>query len=208
MNNPMFAFSDCDEIPIGSNSKAICSLVNSIPLTNTPFLAPYVPVNTLLAEQAIILAKLKITDTLADLGCGDARILVHALNHKLIQKSIAVELDPLLCDYIRKTHKNLIQSEKLILIQNDFIEIDLLNLNINVMILYLLPNALLKLSAKLKQWISQGINRRIVCISFQIHAWIHVKCHQVTDKLDSFMAGASESAQWLYYYDRSSLLEN
>jgi hypothetical protein len=201
----MLPFANCDEIPIGKESTTIYTLVNSMPLTNTSFLAPYVPVNTHVATEAILLSNLKYTDILADLGCGDARILFQALEKRLVKKCIAVELDPILCDSIRKSHMQLIHSKKLILIESDFIQIDLLTLHIDVMILYLLPNALIKLSSKLKEWISDGIDRRIVCISFQIDNWNHVKCKAVTDKLDSFMAGARESAQWLYYYDKSSI---
>lgn len=201
----MLPFSECDEIPVGNQSQNLSTLVNSKPLTGTKFLAPFVPANPQVVREAIAFSSATEEDIVADLGCGDGRILLACIEHG-VKKCIAVELDPVLCESIRSDHSHLIQSENLVLIESDFMTVDILSLKITIIILYLLPDALMKLSTKLKQWINQSPERRIVCITFSIHGWKATKGKQVFPSTSSsFTPGAQGAGVWIYYYDASSI---
>ena len=107
-------FADTEELPqdIPSPDNPIpFTIVNSKPLEQGDFLAPYVPVNPTVAEEALKFAKVTLKDVLADLGCGDARILIKSLE-TIGNKCVAVELDPYLIEYIQQTHAHWIQQEK------------------------------------------------------------------------------------------------
>jgi Ribosomal RNA adenine dimethylase len=201
----MLPFADCD-LPATTETKstAIQTLVNSMPLENTPFLAPYVPVNHVVAAEAIKFVQLNSTDIVADLGCGDARILVKAA--EIAHSCIAVELDPWLCTYIRENHDDLLQSKKMTLIEADFLSVDLDSLGVTCLILYLLPGALHKLRTLLAEWIVKDERRRIVCITYSIEGWEAIRGMQVEiPPSSSFMGGTNGIAQWLYYYDCNSI---
>ena len=118
---------------------------------------------------------------LVDLGCGDAGILVAALDY-LPLKCIGVELDPVLVEHINQSHHELIQNGKLCILCKDMftvnhsVELD----KSTIMILYLLPRGLELLRPILHSWLAANPNeRRIVTITYSIPEWETVDERQV-----------------------------
>ena len=109
-----------------STHSAICvracvRAVNTMPLDDTAFVAPFVACTDKIARQAVELAGLRATDVVVDLGCGDGQILAEALNEFMTMNTagsgdgrgsgggsiFGVELDPFLyrhlCESLRSS---------------------------------------------------------------------------------------------------------
>ncbi len=61
--------------------------------TDAPDLAPYVPTPMVVVEKMLEMAKVKKTDILYDLGCGDGRIVITAAKKYGI-RGVGIDLDP------------------------------------------------------------------------------------------------------------------
>ena len=103
-----FAFSESEDLPNDIpelNNPIPKTIVNSKPLDDTPFVAPYVPCTDYMVENALDFAKIRNNiDVLVDLGCGDGRILKAALSNNRLNKPklcIGIELDPYLAEHAR-----------------------------------------------------------------------------------------------------------
>lgn len=171
-------FFESDEL-----SNDIPSLPNSIPFTNvnskplddTPFIAPFVACPIEIVNQALSFANVKKIDILVDLGCGDGRILKCALACG-IKKAIGVELDPYLVEFVRN---QLGMDDRVEIIESDMFEVDLLKLQASVMVLYLLPKGLENLKNMFLKWLGhiESSEKRIITIQYRIPNWepIHTK---------------------------------
>lgn len=185
------------------------TLVNSQPLDNTDFLAPYVPCSPEIADAATDMLNLNSSDILCDLGCGDGRCLKAAFQKQIKApfKSIGVELDPYLIKYCINTYKNLVSDGRLLIFEQDFLQFDLNEHGVTCLVLYLLPNALSTLEGKLARWIGADSNRRCVCITFPIPGWTAIKTENVLCESKSFGAGAGGIGQVIHLYDQSSVIK-
>ncbi|KAJ8322565.1 hypothetical protein O5D80_008669 [Batrachochytrium dendrobatidis] len=201
------------------------TLVNSRPLTNTPFVAPYVPVSRLVTSSALYFAGIGPTDILVDLGCGDGRILIDALcdsctpdndhieTHQIYPPAqcIGVELDPYLAAFIRKTNPSLISNNKLVIIEQDMFTVDLEAIKATVIVMYLLPAGLEKLKPLLSAWLSRSNvdtsqpTRRIVTIAYSIPGWQPTQVKQSNMSSNSFMGGAATPIHCLFRYEAVSI---
>ena len=122
-------------------------------------------------SEALILEKLKLLnlkdgELLYDLGCGDARALIHACSFAKVT-AIGYEVLP---EALEDAHANIKKAEltKQITIKNqDFYTADFSK--IDALILYLTRNALGHLSLKLENELKKGA--RIVTHDFDIPAW-------------------------------------
>jgi hypothetical protein len=180
--------------------------VNSRPLDALgPFIAPYVPCHRDVVVKSLSFAEVGPQDILVDLGCGDARILVSALESPVPPlRCIGVELDPVLAALVRKDQARWISEKeedcKLELLEKDMFTVDLVGLDATVLILYLLPAGLEKLKTNLSKWLiapSQK-KKRIVTITYSIPDWKPVEGLQVEIR-------DSVSAHWLFYYTADSI---
>ena len=159
--------------PITSEPLPPVTIVNSKPLEG-PFIAPFVPAPQAVIDAAFRFADLSATDILADLGCGDGRILVSALNYLPLKLCIGIELDPILVAHINQSQQLLIQSGKLMILCKDMFTIDqAVDLkDSTLLILYLLPRGLDLLKPILHIWLSANpIVRRIITITYSIPDW-------------------------------------
>lgn len=157
------------------------TIVNSKPLEG-PFIAPFVPAPNAVIQESFLFAQLSSKDVLVDLGCGDARILVAALNYLPLELCIGVELDPVLVSHINESHQDLIQDGKLSIISKDMFTVDhSVDLEgSTIMILYLLPKGLELLKPILHAWLAANSKiRRIVTITYSIPEWETVDGRQV-----------------------------
>ncbi|KAJ3217763.1 hypothetical protein HDU67_007318 [Dinochytrium kinnereticum] len=175
------------------------TLVNTIPLEGSDFIAPFVPCSDELAEVALRYIDTAPNDILVDLGCGDARILVKALsspNPPL--KCIGVELDPYLAEHIRTEISPNYPTEKLKIMEEDMFAVDLEGLGATALCLYLLPKGLGKLRERMIDWLKAGDalpegspRRRVVTIVYSIPLLQHIHSQQLNDKR-------------IFFYDSSS----
>lgn len=210
-------FTDSETLPTDDISSPLppLTLVNSRPLDALgPFIAPYVPCHRDVVHKSLSFAHVGPTDILVDLGCGDARILVSALESPARPlRCIGVELDPVLAALVRKDQARWISSEgekkgKLELLEKDMFSVDLVELNATVLILYLIPAGLEKLKANLSNWLiassqngGEPNKKRIVTITYSIPDWEPVEGLQVEIR-------DSVSAHWLFYYTTDSIVKS
>jgi hypothetical protein len=79
---------------------------------------------------------------------------------------VGVELDPYLAEFARKR-----LGESASIIECDMFSVDLNDLGASVLILYLLPLGLGKLSDMLRAWLDSADGRRVVTINYKIPGW-------------------------------------
>ncbi|KAJ3401090.1 hypothetical protein HDV05_000675 [Chytridiales sp. JEL 0842] len=149
------------------------TLVNSIPLDGSDFIAPFVPCTIEAAYEALVYANVNATDTLVDLGCGDARILTTSLTLPSPPATcIGVELDPHLCTHLRKTLPKTHPSAPIRILESNMFDVDLESLRASVVVLYLLPGGLERLKGLLGVWMRNGDGRRrVVTLGYEVPGW-------------------------------------
>ncbi|KAI9188629.1 uncharacterized protein BJ171DRAFT_520766 [Polychytrium aggregatum] len=140
------------------------TLVNSRPLDNTQFIAPYVPCSLQVVQAVLRFANIQSSDVLVDLGCGDGRILFAA--HESDRPpafSVGIELDPYLVKHAKEKALQLERQERIAFIEQDMFTVNLDQLELDsgqctatVLILYLLPTGLDKLKPQLHRWLNGG----------------------------------------------------
>jgi hypothetical protein len=185
-----------EEIPKAPQISILKTMVNSQPMENTPFIAPFVPVNIQVCRSAIDFAAVQKDDILVDLGCGDGRILVEA-SHR-VQRAIGIEYDELLVAHVKETHP------EIDIRHQDMFTVNLFELRATVLILYLLPQGLGKLRELLSPWLSSNSRYRCITIGYAIPEWKIVKEERVVAQ-GSFMGGQSSELQSIYWYDQTSI---
>ncbi len=129
-------------------------------------------------EEMLILAEVKQTDVVYDLGCGAGRIVVTA-SVRYGCRSVGIELDATLCEYARKNAATN-GVEDLVTIRQG----DVLTENIrsgDVVCLYLMPGLLAKLAPRLKALKS---GTRVVAHDKAIPGWKADKTKRVWSEID------------------------
>lgn len=145
--------------------------VNTRPLDGTAFVAPFVKCPKDVAIEALEFANISNRDTLLDLGCGDGSLLWAALEQearKQPQKVIGVELDEHL---FRACQNHKYKDKDVTLINSDMFQVNVLELNCSVMVLYLLPGGLNKLRAVFTEFLQHNPQNRIVTIQYAVPEW-------------------------------------
>ncbi|KAI9144767.1 hypothetical protein BKA69DRAFT_1122194 [Paraphysoderma sedebokerense] len=175
------------------------TIVNSRPLSDTEYIAPYVPCSNHIVQAALDFATVSAEDVLIDLGCGDGRILFAALLRDVAPKqTIGVELDPYLFNHcITQSSKSEYQSKQSWLNQ-DMFTVDLISLNCSVSILYLLPQGLDKLKPQLTAWLQNCPKNRVVTINYSIPDWEPVTGSHVKNE-------PGKTGMWLFLYNSQSI---
>lgn len=129
-------------------------------------LAPFVPSPPEVVERMLKLAEVKSGDTVYDLGCGDGRIPIMAVQ-KFEAKAGCVEMDDELFKKISDRVKELKLEDKIKLIHGDLLEVDLSPAT--VVTLYLLTDANEKVRPNLEKYLKKGA--RVVSHDFEIRGW-------------------------------------
>ncbi len=99
-------------------------------------------------EEMITLLKLTPQDVLADLGCGDGRILIAAVTMSGC-RAVGVEIDPKKADQARQNIEKAGLSAKITVITGDVLQFEPKQHGITVITAYLYPDLLEKLSQKI-----------------------------------------------------------
>mmetsp|Transcript_177 Transcript_177/g.151 ORF Transcript_177/g.151 Transcript_177/m.151 type:complete len:126 (+) Transcript_177:79-456(+) len=115
-------------------------------------------------REMFLAAKICDKDVIADLGCGDGRVLFEAVNIGC-KSAIGVELNHDLVLIGRERIEKLGLSEKIRILEDDFMNIDITEATI--IYLYLLPEAMDKLKPMLMRALN-GNARLLISAHFSI----------------------------------------
>eukprot|EP00127_Corallochytrium_limacisporum_P000471 Clim_evm27s13 gene=Clim_evmTU27s13 len=146
-------------------------------LSGKGYVAPYLPSSDELIELAFELAKIQDDDTVVDLGCGDARLLIRAVQ-RFGCKAIGYELDEVLVQVARR---NVVEAgddvfDSVQIVEEDLYCIDLQSSPVTVLILYLLPEALNALADRLKTWLESNPQKhRLITNGFPVASWTPIR---------------------------------
>jgi 16S rRNA A1518/A1519 N6-dimethyltransferase RsmA/KsgA/DIM1 with predicted DNA glycosylase/AP lyase activity len=92
------------------------------------------------------------------------------------KRVVGVELDPYLAAFARKR-----LGETGVIIECDMFTVNLDAMGATVLILYLLPMGLGKLSGILRSWLNADKTRRIITINYQIPEWTETDSRKLSE---------------------------
>jgi SAM-dependent methyltransferase len=137
-------------------------------------LAPYVPSPKEIIERMLESAEVKRGELVVDLGCGDGRILITAVQ-KFGAKAVGVELNPKLAKEATEMIAKLGLQNHAKVIRGDIFEADLSQAD--VVTLYLTTSSNEKLRPKLEQSLRPGA--RVVSHDYGIRGWNPIDVQEV-----------------------------
>lgn len=137
-------------------------------------LAPYVPSPQVIVERMLEAAQVKPGETVYDLGCGDGRVLITAVQ-KFKAKAVGIELSPRLVEQVRGTIQLNGMQNSVKVIEGNMLETDLSGAD--VVTLYLLTESNSKLRPQLERQLKPGA--RVISHDFEIKGWKPVRTDEV-----------------------------
>jgi SAM-dependent methyltransferase len=140
-----------------------------------PAAIPFVPSPLLVAKRMLEIAELQEGETLLDLGSGDGRILIAAIEWFGAKKAIGVEIREDLVRAARKEIRKKGLEDRVSVIQGDLFQVPIDETD--VVALYLTAQALNGLRPKLESQLKQGT--RIVCHDYEIKGWTPAKVEKL-----------------------------
>ncbi|MBL8242499.1 MAG: class I SAM-dependent methyltransferase [Bryobacterales bacterium] len=149
----------------------------SIPILAQPpgqRMAPYVPSPQEIIDRMLEVANAKQGDTVIDLGCGDGRILITAVQ-KFRAKAIGIEIDPKIASQASDTILKLGLQNKAKVVHADVFDADLSQAD--VVTLYLTTSFNEKLRPKFEKSLRPGT--RVVSHDYGIRGWNPVEVEEV-----------------------------
>jgi len=135
---------------------------------NPASVAPFVPSPPDVVRRMLEVAEVGPDDVLYDLGCGDGRILLMAVQEFKAMKAVGFDLNKVFCDNIMKKVVELHLQDRIQAINENFFLADLSPAT--VITLYLTTSGNEKLKPKLESEIKPGT--RIISHDFPIKGWI------------------------------------
>lgn len=129
-------------------------------------LAPYVASPQRVIDRMLELAAPKPSDVLFDLGCGDGRILIAAVQ-KFRVKAVGVEISEKLASTATENIHRAGLDEQAKVIQGDLLDVDLSKAD--VVTIYLMTQANEKLRPRLEKQLKPGA--RVVSIDYAVPGW-------------------------------------
>lgn len=161
-------------------TSSICSLValSAMTLAAQPMepqrLAPFVPSPAQIIERMLEAASVKPGEIVVDLGCGDGRILVTAVQ-KFGAKAVGVELNPKLAKEASEMIARLGLQSHARVVRGDIFGADLTQAD--VVTLYLTTGSNEKLRPKLESSLRPGA--RVVSHDYGVRGWNPVDVQEV-----------------------------
>ncbi|AFZ32267.1 Methyltransferase type 11 [Gloeocapsa sp. PCC 7428] len=128
---------------------------------------PYVPTPQEVVDQMLQLANVTSNDVLYDLGSGDGRIPITAVQKFGASRAYGIEINPELVQRARQNAETANVSDRVQIVQQDLFQTDLREAS--VVTLYLLPDINIKLRPKLLRELRPGT--RIVSHDFDMGEW-------------------------------------
>ena len=131
-----------------------------------PLDVPYVPTPPEVVAAMVKLAGVRAGDVVYDLGCGDGRIVIAAVQVKGV-RGVCVDLDPERIHESRQNAQIAGVADRIRFVQGDLFEVPIEGAT--VVMMYLLPQVNLRLRPRLLQELRPGT--RIVSHQFDMDDW-------------------------------------
>ena len=150
---------------------------SALPVMTQPVgqrMAPYVPSPQEVIDRMLEVAQARQGDTVVDLGCGDGRILITAVQ-KFKAKAIGIEIDPKIAAQASDTILKLGLQNKARVVRADVFDADLSQAD--VVTLYLTTSFNEKLRPKFEKSLRPGT--RVVSHDYGIRGWNPVEVEEV-----------------------------
>jgi cyclopropane fatty-acyl-phospholipid synthase-like methyltransferase len=128
--------------------------------------APFVQTHLDVARKMIDMSQIKSNEVLYDLGCGDGRLLILAVQNG-VAKATGIEYREDVIERARAEVKRLNLEDRITLIQADFFDVPISEAD--VVTLYLSPGANERLRPKLEAELKPGA--RVISHDFEIPGW-------------------------------------
>ena len=122
------------------------------------------------------MASVKAGETVFDLGCGDGRVLITAVQ-KFNAKAVGVEINDKLVERTKEKVANLGLQDKIRVIHGDLEQADLSGAD--VVVLYLMTGSNAKIRPKLEKALKPGA--RVVSYSYAMPDWKPVRVDRTDD---------------------------
>lgn len=135
----------------------------------TDSVAPYVPTPMNVVQEMLKLAEAGPGDILYDLGCGDGRILLTAVEEFHVDRAVGFEIDPQRAEATKMKVYDKELQDRISVLQADFFVEDLSEAT--VVTLYLTTSGNAKLRPKLEKELRPGA--RVVSHDFPVSDWAH-----------------------------------
>ncbi len=129
-------------------------------------LSPYVSSPTKVVDRMLELASIKPGETLYDLGCGDGRVLIAAVE-KYNAKAIGVEIDPKVAAKAQAAIKKEGIDSQARVIKGDLLKVDLTGAD--VVVIYLERELNEQLRPRLEKFLKPGA--RVVSHDYPVPGW-------------------------------------
>jgi SAM-dependent methyltransferase len=129
-------------------------------------LSPYVASPPKVVDRMLELATIKPGETLYDLGCGDGRVLIAAVE-KYNAKAIGVEINPKVAARAQSWIKKAKVENQARVIQGDLLDVDLTGAD--VVVIYLARQLNDQLRPRLEKYLKPGA--RVVSHDYPVSGW-------------------------------------
>ena len=161
--------------------------------------APFVGTPPEYIDNVLTLAGITDEDVLCDLGSGDGRLPIIAVQKYGARRGIGVEIEEDLIQRARTHAETRGVSDKVEFLGEDVSNFDPEKHGITILTLYLLPDSFPTLLPLLEKFLELGGNRRVICISWRLPRF------QFSGSVE---AGAESTATstTIYRYDSNSYL--
>jgi precorrin-6B methylase 2 len=158
-------------------STSLLLAVAALPVMSQPIgqrMAPYVPSPQEVIDRMLEVAQAKQGDTVFDVGCGDGRILITAVQ-KFKARAIGIEIDPKIAAQASDTILKLGLHNRARVVRGDVFDADLSQAD--VVTLYLTTSFNEKLRPKFEKSLRPGT--RVVSHDYGIRGWNPVEIEEV-----------------------------
>ena len=150
----------------------------SIPFPELNFTVPYVPTPRHVAREMLRLANVGPEDVVYDLGSGDGRIPIMAVEEFNAKKAVGIEIRNDLVQIAREEVKKRGLEGRVEIVQGDVLEVPLEDATVVTM--FLLPDLMELLRPKLEEELGEGT--RIVSHEYPMAKWRPVRVVRLEDK--------------------------
>jgi hypothetical protein len=145
----------------------LAALPAPITAASPPLSVPYVATPVPTVERMLKLASVGPGDTIYDLGSGDGRLVITAVQQFAASKGVGVDIDPRRIEESRDNAKLAGVADRVTFVEGDLFKFDFREAD--VLTLYLLPRINLKLRPKILAWLEPG--SRVVSHGFSMKDW-------------------------------------
>jgi SAM-dependent methyltransferase len=156
--------------------------------------APYVPTPTVIVDRMLTLAKVGPGDYVIDLGSGDGRLVVAAVEKYKARGGMGVEIDPALVRIANDNAAKAGVADRVKFEQGDLFKAGIEQAT--VVTLYLLPDMLGDVQAKLRKELKPGT--RVISHDYPLPSWkpIDVQTFDLPEKVK--ISGTTRTVLLLY----------